>query len=92
MPRARFEQFDAFSASHIRRLRGSNHHVMSFPLRRPATAHFRILSDTTPDAVLRAVAARLQADLPRFQADLGVPSMRTVDVRVWQEEAAWYGL
>ena len=53
------------------------------------TAHFRLLGDRVGDDVLRAVADRLEADLPRVQADLGVASVRTMTVKVWQDQAAW---
>lgn len=54
------------------------------------TAHFRLSTDAAPEALLRAVADRLEAELPRYQADLGVPSVRPFEVHVWQDEAAWF--
>jgi hypothetical protein len=56
---------------------------------RLATAHFRLYTDAAPDAVLRSVADALEAQLPRFQSDLGVPAIRPVEVRVWQDRTAW---
>ena len=55
------------------------------------TAHFRIYADAVPEAVLQEVAAALERELPRFQADLQVAAIRTLTVRVFQDEAAWYG-
>jgi hypothetical protein len=54
------------------------------------TPHFRLFTDKAPEEVLRAVGDRLEAELPRLQSDLGVASIRTVEVRVWHDEAAWY--
>ncbi len=53
------------------------------------TAHVRLYPDSAPDAVLHSVADRLEAELPRFQADLAVAAAGPVEVRVWQDEAAW---
>jgi len=53
------------------------------------TAHFRLYTDSAPEAVLQEVAGRLEAALLRFQADLGVGATRPFTVRVWQDQAAW---
>lgn len=53
------------------------------------TAHFRLHTDSTPDGVLQEIAVRLEAALPRYQADLGVGATRPFTVRVWQDPAAW---
>jgi hypothetical protein len=41
------------------------------------------------DAVLREVTDRLEVDLPRVAADLGVSGVRTLTVKVWQDEPSW---
>jgi hypothetical protein len=56
------------------------------------TAHFQMFaSTTTPDAMLRAAADRLEMEYPRILSDLGVSSHPTVTVRIWQDPTAYYG-
>jgi hypothetical protein len=54
------------------------------------TAHFQVLGSTTPDATLRAAAARLEAEYPRILSELGVASHPTITVRVWQDNTSFY--
>jgi hypothetical protein len=54
------------------------------------TAHFRVHADAVPQGVLQDVAAALERELPRFQSDLQVAATRPFNVRVFQDEAAWF--
>ncbi|MEO8679132.1 MAG: hypothetical protein ABI665_08800 [Vicinamibacterales bacterium] len=54
------------------------------------TAHFQVFGGTTPDATLRAAAARLEAEYPRILSELGVASHPTVTVRIWQDTTSYY--
>lgn len=56
------------------------------------TPGFRLFAGATSDATLRDLADRLTRARPRMAADLAVDdaAIGTVDVRVWQDEAAWY--
>jgi len=54
------------------------------------TDHFRVLAGTTPDSILRSAADRLEAEHPRIVAALGVTSLPTMTVRVWQDEATYF--
>jgi hypothetical protein len=59
------------------------------PVLRLETAHFRVHADQAADSLLREIADRLEAELPRVAADLAVSGVRPVTVKVWQDEAAW---
>ncbi len=59
------------------------------PTLRYESANFRLHGGRAPDALLREIADRLEAELPRVAADLGVSGIRPVTVKVWQDEAAW---
>lgn len=53
------------------------------------TARFRLYADAVPQAVLQDVAAALERELPRFEADLQAPGPRPFSAHVYQDEAAW---
>ncbi len=54
------------------------------------TAHFQVFGGTTPDATLRAVADRLEAEYPRILGNLNVTSHPTVAVRIWQDTTSYF--
>lgn len=51
------------------------------------TAHFRILTGTTPEAAWRAAADRLEAEYPRILTGLDLSSLPVITVRIWQDDA-----
>ena len=57
---------------------------------RVQTAHFQVFGGTTPDAMLRAAADRLEAEYPRILSDLGVGTHPMVTVRIWQDTTSFY--
>jgi len=54
------------------------------------TIHFRILAGNTADALVRAAAARLEAEYPRILSELSLPSVPIVTVRIWQDETTYF--
>jgi hypothetical protein len=54
------------------------------------TAHFQVFGGTTPDAMLRAAANRLEAEYPRILGDLNVTGHAMVTVRIWQDTTSYY--
>jgi hypothetical protein len=59
------------------------------PVLRFETAHFRVHGGHAAEALLREIADRLEAELPRVSADLAISGVRPITVKVWQDEAAW---
>src|SRR5687768_9894940 len=54
------------------------------------TDHFRVLAGATPDSILRSAADRLEVEHPRVVAALGITSLPTMTVRVWQDETTYF--
>lgn len=54
------------------------------------TAHFQVFGSSTPEATLRATAARLEAEYPRVLDELSVASHPVVTVRVWEDSTSYY--
>jgi hypothetical protein len=54
------------------------------------TAHFQVFGSKTPEATLRAAAARLEAEYPRILSELGIASHPMVTVRIWQDTTPYY--
>jgi len=94
--RAAFRRLLRLSAVGLTACGGGNHGLLTTPAPDAAltlhlqTAHFRLYTDAASDDVLQEVAGRLEADLPRFQADLEVGTTRAFTVRVWRDEASWF--
>jgi hypothetical protein len=54
------------------------------------SAHFRVWADRAAPSTLREIADRLEAELPRVSADLGVTAMPTTTVEVWTDRESFY--
>lgn len=61
---------------------------LGLPLRLE-TARFRLYAETVPQGVLQDVAAALERELPRFEAELQASATRPFTVRMLQDQAAW---
>lgn len=56
---------------------------------RRESQHFQVHAGQAPQAVVDAVADRLEAERARILSDLGVADAPQVRVRIWQDQAAW---
>jgi len=54
------------------------------------TDHFRVFDGTTSAASLRSAADRLEAEHERIKTELGLSTLPTITVRIWQDETTYF--